>query len=221
MLKWFSKGKKNELKVEPVQEAHSRRFASTPEGLLKKATALKKENKIEAAIEALREAYKAIEKSNLDYSEDVYLRLPMYLQAAGRNDEAWAEFNKLIVSLPQRYSGSVLYMVYSSVYDKMRLFLQREGKHKEAVIQGVLSYVFVALGRYYQARDLPGQKQEIEGANSIRNREFIEQRMRPLLKKAGKEARINKVVDAIEEEFRFFPKVNRSSLLENVSKMLL
>lgn len=220
MFRWFSKEKKNDIKNEPAREIHTRRFTSSPEDLLKKATSLKKENKIDEAIEALREAYKAIEKTKLDYSEDVYLRLPMYLQAAKRNDEAWAEFNKLIVSLPQRYSGSVLYMAYSSVYDKMRLFLQREGKHKEAVIQGVLSYLFVALGRYYQARDLPGQKEEIEGANSIRDREFIEQRMLPLLKKAGKEDKIRSVVDVLVEEFHDFPKVDRKNVCSRIADVV-
>ncbi|MBU1339480.1 MAG: hypothetical protein KKD56_10475, partial [Acidobacteria bacterium] len=48
------------------------------------------------------------------------LRLPMYLQLAGRNDEAWDELNRLNVQYVDQFSQPV-------IANQMRVFLQKEG----------------------------------------------------------------------------------------------
>lgn len=41
----------------------------------------------------------------------------------------------------------------SAIYDKMRLFLQRENRMSESVKMGVLSYISWGIGLYYQKRE--------------------------------------------------------------------
>ena len=92
----------------------------------------KKAKERDKALACLDEAYKlAAQQSYDDYGEWTnYLRLPAYLQLAGRNDEAWRWFNKLTCGeLPYREQSNELAFRLdwrSLVSDKMRLFLERE-----------------------------------------------------------------------------------------------
>ena len=70
-------------------------FRKDPDRLLKEATEKKKSGDMDGAIECLRKAYKEIAKTSVNYTVKAYLRLPLYLQYAKRNDEAWSEFHKL------------------------------------------------------------------------------------------------------------------------------
>jgi tetratricopeptide (TPR) repeat protein len=101
-----------------------------PGQLLKQATARKQAGDLDRAVELLREAYKQIEQGNIGYPVDTFLRLPLYLQQAGRTDEAWQEFNLLLkrAQANEISSPEVAPMECSTIYDKMRLFLQRERK---------------------------------------------------------------------------------------------
>ena len=80
--------------------------------LMKESTALKKAGKFEDAVEKIREAYKEAQEMNLTLTVQDYLKLPPYLQKAGKNDEAWAWFNDLIrtfASDPMSLSQTVSY----------------------------------------------------------------------------------------------------------------
>jgi len=126
-----------------------------PDELLRRATALKRDGDLDAAIEMLRAAYAEIAKGQTIYTVDTYLRLPMYLQATGKTDEAWAEFNRL---LAEGYANQILdfdivTMEHSKIYDKMRLFLQRENRNEDAVVHGILSFLAWARGLHLQHRD--------------------------------------------------------------------
>ena len=78
------------------------------------------------------------------------LRLPMYLQRASRSIEAWAELHALLSpdhpALSYGVSGRILWLAtnHSQIYDKMRIFLQREGKPALAACYSVMSYVYEA-----------------------------------------------------------------------------
>ena len=111
----------------------------TPDELLKQATIKKNSDDLDGAIKLLRTAYKELDKSSMFYSIQTYLRLPLYLQEAGRNNEAWEEFNRLVlwINSKPRYSAEVTPMEQSIIWDKMRLFLQREGKNEHAIQFGV------------------------------------------------------------------------------------
>ena len=81
----------------------------------------------------LREAYRKIERGTITYPIDTYLRLPLFLFEAGHRDEAWMEYNRLLIDGIHGDSPNVVPMNRSRVYDKMRLMLQKEGKTEYAV----------------------------------------------------------------------------------------
>ena len=92
-------------------------FLSPARRLLKEATKLKKEKKFPEACEKLREAYSAEGGEILMIEER--LRLPMYLQLAGRNDEGWAELNRLLA----KYVGPFDQLRTTA---QMEIFLRKE-----------------------------------------------------------------------------------------------
>ena len=63
--------------------------------MLKKATELKSSD-INKSIDLLKQAYIEISKTSTNYSIETFLRLPLYLQAAHRSEEAIIEFNNLL-----------------------------------------------------------------------------------------------------------------------------
>ncbi len=97
----------------------------------KEATALKKEN-LPAAIEKLRQAQALRPSVPTEYPIAEYLRLPLFLQQAGRMDEALTEFEKLLKQFPRGDE-------WRDIYDKMRLAYQREKAFDQAVVCGVMS----------------------------------------------------------------------------------
>ena len=100
-------------------------WSSPSRKLLKEATKLKKENKLDEACDALREAYKCAEPDELLIKE--YLRLPMYLQLAGRNDEGWATLNELNMKFIDGFSQV-------DIANQMRIFLEKEKNYKKALV---------------------------------------------------------------------------------------
>lgn len=92
-------------------------FASPARGLLKEATALKKEKKFAQACSKLREAYSAEGSENLMIEDR--LRLPMYLQLAGQNDEGWKELNRLDAKHTDQFSEA-------RILAQMSIFLKKE-----------------------------------------------------------------------------------------------
>lgn len=98
---------------------------------LKKATSLKNSGDIESAIKELEKLFSLSDP--YDYNGvpmSSYLRYPMYLDSAGRHDEAWREFNKLIEIAIAR-SGIV---ELSEIYDKMRLVCYRQKKYVDSIM---------------------------------------------------------------------------------------
>ena len=92
-------------------------FSSPARYLLKEATALKKEKKYIEACEKLREAYSADGAENLMIEDR--LRLPMYLQLAGYNDEGWDELNNLSARYTDQFSQP-------RIAHQMKIFLRKE-----------------------------------------------------------------------------------------------
>ncbi len=186
----------------------------SPDELLKQATVKKNAGDLDGAIKLLKKAYEELDKSSMMYSIQTYLRLPLYLQEAGRNDEAWGEFNRLIlwVNSKPRYSAEVTPMEQSIIWDKMRLFLQREGKNEYAVQFGVWSFLSWALGLYTQKR-----KVELDAYTSGTN---IEKVVKPLLKKAGKEASLENIVSIVSSQLKSLPKLDFKQVADIIQKEL-
>jgi NTP pyrophosphatase (non-canonical NTP hydrolase) len=83
----------------------------------------------------------------MEYPIETFLRLPMYLQQAGRFDEALIEFKLMLqgkwssagaVREKHRVGARLLELV--RVYDKMRLACQRQKRQDFAVSCGLLAY---------------------------------------------------------------------------------
>jgi hypothetical protein len=129
-------------------------FQKDPSKLLRSVTAHRAAGRLDTAITDLIEAYKAIAKGEILYPIETYLRLPLYLQEANRPDEAWNQFCILLQDgfplMPR--DSDLLPMFHSVIFDKMRLFLQREGAPLLACCYGIGSHYASALGLYRQKR---------------------------------------------------------------------
>ena len=122
--------------------AHGRAEEERIRNLMAAATALSDDDP-NAAAETFREAAALIPEIGTDYTVAPFLRVPRYLQRAGRQEEAWEEFERLLKDgYPNMQLGKgAWHRMESAVYDKMRLFLQREERPEEAVLYGVRSIV--------------------------------------------------------------------------------
>ncbi len=119
-----------------------------------------KGNNWEKAITCLREAQQLMPTVITEYPVSQYLRLPLFLQQAGRMKEAKKEFEKLLDM--EMFSHPHL---VATVYDKMRLAYQREKDYKNAVTYGMM-YA------------------EIEFLNETDKNQYIEKTIQPLFTKA-------------------------------------
>lgn len=127
--------------------------------LVKEASAFNKAGKYDEAVEKLKDAYTEAKKNKLALTVDDYLKLPPYLQKAKKNDEAWALFNTLI----RQVAGD--HMSLSGIYDKMRLFRQREGIPKDAIKYAVLSRFHRCLGLHKLVTEMGSDEREEELKN--------------------------------------------------------
>lgn len=185
---------------------------SKADRLLKEATAKKKSGNIKGAVETLRASYKILSKHSVFYPIQTYLRLPLYLQEAGEKDEAWGEFNELImwVNAKPRYSPEVTPMEQSIVWDKMRLFLQREGNNDYAVQYAVWAYISWAVGLYMQKRN-----KELEAYKAKLN---IQKALKAPLHKADKEFLIDGLTQIIVDALGNLPIVDYKRIAEAVQE---
>jgi tetratricopeptide (TPR) repeat protein len=174
----------------------------SPDDLLTEATARKMEGDLEGAITLLKEAYKEIGKCSIVYSVETFLRLPLYLQKAKRTDEAWEEFNVLLIKgYPNQLKNlEIIPMEHCSIYDKMRLLLQREGKTVEAIKYGIFSYLSWAIGLYRQNR--------IDELTDYLTKENYEKAIKTLLKKAKKEVLFNRICIIVREQIDSLPNID-------------
>lgn len=166
--------------------------------LLKDATKKKDEKDLDGAISCLREAYKLMAQSTISYPIETFLRLPLYLQQAGRYAEAVEEFEKLLRNAPAKIAkefshvsakrqNGLAAMERATIFDKMRLAAQREKQFVYSAYYQVLSDANRCLGLKLQDRT--------EEADGYQDRESWAGGVDSLLKKAKKEAVVEALVD--------------------------
>ncbi len=184
----------------------------TPSELLKSATAMKKDGDMEGAVACLRAAYRGIAGDTVEYPVSTFLRLPLYLHAFGRTDEAWREFNRLIAEgYPNQIRKvSLIPMDHSSIYDKMRLCLQREKRPREAVKLGVFSDVCWEIGL---------KKQRRGGGFYIPD--DVEDMLKPLLKKARAGDLMDELIPVVAKHVKALTKVNLAALGRDIDEVML
>lgn len=182
-----------------------------PNILLKEATYYKKKGNINKAILILRKTYKLLEKTPVQYSIKTYLRLPLYLQQAGRTNEAWLEFNNLITKGYPNQSRNVSSVLLDNtvIYDKMRLFLEREGKPIKAIDLGIQSYMSKVKGLRLLKRK---EKHIWEGEYNLHiSEDNIKHTFKKLLKIKNEDT-IRKVIFIVQEHIKKKSKFNISEL---------
>ena len=126
----------------------------TSRELLKEATQLKKAGDWNGAIQSLRQAYKYSKSEGISYGANVYLRLPKYLYEAGRADEAWSEYNRLLSEglngkAPSKEMAEVN---QSQIYGSMAGQLKKEKKFYDAAIYQAASALSWEKGMLEQQR---------------------------------------------------------------------
>jgi hypothetical protein len=133
---------------------------------------------------------------------------------AGRSDEAWREFNLLLtIGFPnQLWQPEFLPMERCEVYDKMRLFLQREKKFDLAVRFRIWSCISWAVGLHRQKRNAE-LKYYISRGN-------IEANVITLLKKAKKLDLKNELVDIVIGETKQLPNVDFAALGRRIDTII-
>jgi len=185
-------------------EVNSSREKEYAQVLLRKATMYKKEGMLEEAVRTLKKAYSEIAKTEVDFTVETFLRLPAYLQVAGRPEEAWVEYEKLLANgYPNQSTADwVREIDKRTVFDKMRLHLQREKNPVSAVRYGALSYV----------AELRAEQLRLEGAKNetymkeLMAVERIEKHLLPLLKKAKRTDQLPAVVQVMREWLQQLPR---------------
>ena len=116
-------------------------FAQDPEtaALLREATQWSDAKAWDRAIACLRQANARMKVSPVSYSVQAWLRLPLYLQKAGRFDEAMIEFTRLADETEGRIARAFPHQSKAKqkviakreltvIQDKIRLAKEREAK---------------------------------------------------------------------------------------------
>lgn len=99
-------------------------FASDPEtdSLLRAATSHGASKDMQAAVMCLQAATSRMHYSPVSYPIETWLRLPLYLQKAGRYQEALTEFEKLISETEARIARAFSHQSKA----KQRIFCRQE-----------------------------------------------------------------------------------------------
>jgi hypothetical protein len=127
---------------------------------LRSATTALDAGDYDSAIGHLRSAYALAVSAGLGLDAAECLRLPLYLQRSGRSLEAWAELQSLLSPDHPvlRYGKGDVPINHYHIYDKMRLFLQRERKPAFAACYSVLSYVYLGENWHEGIADLKAHR---------------------------------------------------------------
>jgi hypothetical protein len=208
--------------------------------LIKIAKKQKKEGDLQGAIKTFRKAYYINKKEREGVAPAAFLQLPLYLQAAGRNDEGWIEFNKLLTDDWTGVSYLNLEASYSNIYDKMRIFLQREKRAIDAVPYGVISHIMDGvfnynMWKYYEKKKAKiGNKYEkkscdlfIKNYRDVYSRlcseEFLpilKDKFTPLLKKAQKLDCMDAILKITQTHLKKLPKLKIQGIYSEIEGVL-
>jgi hypothetical protein len=182
--------------------------------LLKAATRFKEDKRYDDAVATLRQAFDEIAKEGGLHPVSTYLRLPMMLQLAGQHDAAWAEYNRLLSSnaTGMGFDAQIGPMERSLIYDKMRLMLQREGKHQWAISMGIFSHVSWAIGLKRQGRN----EELVEHVAAA----SLSDMLTPLLKKARAIAAHDELVSLLTKELSQLDRVDVAALANRIDAIV-
>lgn len=171
--------------------------------LQREATARKDARDLDGAIRKVRQAIAQEGRDCVANDTKGRVRLPKLLQQAGRGEDAWRDFLAILDEtsrVPKRMRSAVLV----TVFDAMRLFMQREGRPAAAVVPGALSHVEQAIsvdGGRIEREDLIGE-------------------LTKYLKKARAVDRVATLADIVEGHLRVPRQVDREALVRDLEAAL-
>lgn len=126
--------------------------------------------------------------------------MPLFLFDAGHRDEAWMEYNRLLIDGIHGDSANVVPMNRSKVYDKMRLMLQKEGKPEYAVQFGIFSYLSWLQGLHFQKR--------VAELKELKKSDEILGMLTPLLKKCEQTSKLKQLTEIVLKATNQIPKID-------------
>jgi hypothetical protein len=147
-------GNRPTVSLRPSAQGNSTTGQLKADELFKQASTRKDQGDLEGAIRLVRSAYDEICRANAMFPIELFLRLPMYLQQAGRPREAWQEFHDLLFEGYPNQTKDVSLRAHdrSKIFEKMRLFLEADGKPEVATVFGVFSRVSKGISLHYEGR---------------------------------------------------------------------
>ena len=149
---------------------------------LKEATKKKKEDKLDEAIEILKETFLEDKKNELPMSDR--LRLPMYLQQANRNEEGWLELSRLLSTRSIGFDRC-------EILKKMALFRKREKSYDDALAYGLQSYIeFIGAEKKFNNRQ--------EVINNLSKDSKIKSEIQLLIKKTSFEKKSKDIFNLVK-----------------------
>lgn len=128
----------------PVVDSHDATAA-----LHREATRMKVAGDWDGAVSALQKAQELMRNSNVINTTESWVRLPLFLQQAGRFEEAMEEFNRLLNEIdtlkakessqfPDKFRLGFTHHPRAVIYDKMRVACKRQKSLEEAANYEVL-----------------------------------------------------------------------------------
>ncbi len=182
--------KKNDTQIidcGPVKLSYSIQVTKSPTyekiaALHREATTHKKVN-WPAAVTCLQKAARLMREHPGNYVIDRWTRLPVFLQQAGRFEEAMQEFDQLLSEVEDRVkqessddasSAWIEYIVnlnHQKIYDKMHMVCKRQKNLEDAARYGGLSTQYAA--RVSELRVIVDQEREVRRLAYERKREGL------------------------------------------------
>lgn len=158
--------------------------------LHREATRLMDAGDWDGSIAALYKAQERMRNSSTGFPIEQWVRLPLYLQQAGRFDEAMAEFNRLLDEVealrgkefchhPERFWKGFSFHPKAVIFDKMRLACKRQNLPDQAAKYEALRDEYSAKHRQFQDEFRAWRKEDME-----QKRKELEAKY-PSLKKKG------------------------------------
>jgi hypothetical protein len=136
------------------------------------------------------------------YSSQNACRLPLYLSEANRNEEAWTLFGDVLKKSDRHTLGYVL--------DKMRLFLQRNGKVLESVKYGVMAHI----------AEMRNVKKLLSEGVDVNPSPMGKEQIEKLLKKAKRPELINEVDSVSKKHYARLPNLDLDCISRDMNDVL-
>lgn len=166
---------------------------SQPQDLLRAARSAEQQGELGRALRLFKRAYAGIARKGDVYHPEVFTRLALAQQQAGRLTEGWQHLRGLLIrGCPgrNRYCHpAVRWLDQAAIYDKMRLLLQRAGENRLASVCGVWFYIC----RYQACVAQP----RLGKPGALRSTRAIQSLLAPLLHRAQRDEVVEHMTAAL------------------------